>query len=119
MEISMMETVARIGLGIQADKKTSSELKRDVLVFAKSYPIRFMEILNDPMLRVQDIVARAFEQQILKMRNKGRDIYFNLSDNKSKFMTIPFGEHRISTVSKYLQTDDGIETLKLLERNVE
>jgi hypothetical protein len=34
-------------------------------------------------------------------------------------MTIPFGEHRISTVSKYLQTDEGIETLKLLERNVE
>ena len=119
MELSMMETVARIGLGIQADKKTSSELKRDVLVFAKNYPIRFMEILNDPMLRVQDIVARAFEQQILKTRNKGRDIYFNLSDNKSKFMTIPFGEHRISTVSKYLQTDEGIETLKLLERNVE
>ena len=115
----MMETVARIALGVQADKKNSSELKRDDLVFAKNYPNRFMEILNDPLLKVQDIVARSFEQQILKMRNKGRDIYFNFPDNKSKFMTIPFGEHRISTVSKYLQTDDGIETLKLLERNVE
>lgn len=119
MELTMMETVARIGLGIQSDKKTTSELKRDVIVFAKNYPMRFMEILNDPMLKVQDIVARAFEQQVLKIKNKGRDIYFNLSDNKSKFMTIPFGEHRISTVSKYLQTDDGIETLKLLERSVE
>ena len=99
MEISMMETVARIGLGAQADKKTSAELKRDVIVFAKNQPYRFMEIL--------------------KMRNKNRDIYFNFPENKSKFMTIPFGEHRISTVSKYLQSDEGIETLKLLERHVE
>lgn len=119
MELTMMETVARIGLGIQADKKTSAELKRDVIVFAKKQPLRFMEILNDPLLKVQDIVARAFEQQILKMKNKNRDIYFNFPDNKSKFMTIPFGEHRISTVSKYLQSDEGIETLKLLERHVE
>jgi hypothetical protein len=118
LEINMLETVARVALNSDVDKMSTKELKRDVLVFAKNYPAQFLEILNDPLLRVQDIVARSFEEQIIKLRNKNRDVYFNLPSNKSKMLTIPFGENRIFSVAKYLQSDDGIETLKLLEKNI-
>lgn len=118
MELSMMETVARVALSVDVEKVTTAELKRDVLVFARNHPKAFLDILKDPLLRVQDTVARCFEEQILKMRNKNRDVYFNLPNNKSKLMTIPFGENKIFIVSEYLQSDEGIETLKMLEKNL-
>ena len=47
---------------------------------------------------------------------KGRDIYFNLKDNKTKILTVPFGEDANDIMSSYFQTDDGIETYKLLKQ---
>jgi hypothetical protein len=32
------------------DKMTSSELKRDIMLYARSYPKQFLEMANDPGL---------------------------------------------------------------------
>ena len=71
---------------------STSELKRDVLVFSRNYPIDFMDILDDPSLQIKDDVALFFQNGLLSLRNKQRDVYFNLSQNKKKFLTVPFGE---------------------------
>ena len=97
---------------------TSAELKRDVLVYAKKNPIGFLDTLNDPTLSLQSKVAKFFDLGLLRSRNKGRDIYFNLPTNKSKMLTVPHGESAQFIVSSYLQSDEGIETLKLLENNL-
>jgi hypothetical protein len=118
LDVEMLENICRIMLGGKVDTMTTAELKRDVLVYAKRSPIAFLEMLSDPTLDLQSKVAKFFNAGILRTRNNNRDVYFNLPNNKSKMLTVPFGESMNYIVSSYLQSDEGIETLKLLENNL-
>ena len=97
---------------------TTSEIKRDVLVAARRDPRYFMSILDDPMLNLQAKVARFFEEKLLGLRNNGKDVYYNLPGNKKKMLTVPNGEDKSFIVASFLQSDEGIEALKLLENNL-
>jgi hypothetical protein len=113
--INVMENIGRVMLGLKVDKLSSSELKRDILLYARRNPKEFLDAIDDPMVKIQNMVARCFEASLLGMRNKGKDVYFNLKDNKSKLLTVPFGEDPVFIVASYLNTEEGIETYKLLE----
>lgn len=119
LSIDMLESVARVLLGSKIEKMSTSELKRDVLVYAKKNPITFMEMLNDPMLQLQNTCAKFFENDLLRLKNKGRDIFFNLPQNKKKLLTVPYGEDSNYILASYLQTDEGIEVLRLLENKLQ
>jgi hypothetical protein len=115
LDIAMLETVGRVLLGGGADKLSTAELKRDILVFSRNYPEDFIDILNDPALQIADDVVKFFSANLLGLRNNGRDVYFNLAKNKSKMLTVPYGEDANDIVGSYLQTDEGVETYKLLK----
>ena len=115
LDIAMLETVGRVILGVGADKLSTAELKRDILVFSRNYPEDFIDILNDPALQIADDVVKFFSANLLGLRNNGRDVYFNLTKNKSKMLTVPYGEDANDIVGSYLQTDEGVETYKLLK----
>ena len=114
LDLSTMEKVARISLGRNAESMTSAELKRDIMIFAKTNPKGFLETINDPILELQDKVAKMFDQKLLSLRNKNRDVYFNLEGNKKKMLTVPYGEDSQSAVLSYLITEEGEEILKIL-----
>jgi len=114
LDLSTMEKVARISLGRNAESMTSAELKRDIMIFAKTNPKAFLETINDPILELQDKVAKMFDQKLLSLRNKNRDVYFNLEGNKKKMLTVPYGEDSQSAVLSYLITEEGEEVLKIL-----
>ncbi len=116
LDIKMLETVSRVLLGRDIDKMSTAELKRDILVFSRNHPMEFIEVLNDPALQFQDDVVKFFDKGLLQLRNNRRDVYFNMSKNKSKMLTIPFGEDPYDIVSSYMQTDDGVETYKMLKK---
>lgn len=119
LELETLETIARVVLSMNVDKMTSAEIKRDVRLFAKRYPKDFLESLNDPLLVIQNKCAKFFDERLITMRNKNKDVYFNLTNNKKKILTVPFGENVLNTLSVWMQTDDGIETLRLLEGKLE
>jgi len=108
--------VSRVLMGSNVDKMTIPELKRDILVFAKNDPADFMSILNDPMLDLQDTVYQFFDGQLLSLRNQNKDVYFNLPKNKKKLLTVPYGEDYSYIVASYMQSDEGLETFKLLKK---
>ena len=116
LTITKLETVCRVVMGARADKMSTSELKRDVLVYARNYPAEFIDILNDPALQMYDDVVQIFDKGLLSLRNKNRDVYFNLKDNKTKILTVPYGEDAADIMASYFQTDDGVETYKLLKQ---
>tara|TARA_R110000824_G_scaffold76810_2_gene194570 strand:+ start:92 stop:850 length:759 start_codon:yes stop_codon:yes gene_type:complete len=118
LSVEKLVTVGRVLLGANVDKMSTSELKRDILVFSRNYPIDFMDILDDPSLQIKDDVALFFQNGLLSLRNKQRDVYFNLVHNKKKFLTVPFGEDPHDIVSSYCMVDDGIETYKLLKKHL-
>tara|TARA_R110000787_G_scaffold161637_1_gene275031 strand:+ start:14 stop:700 length:687 start_codon:yes stop_codon:yes gene_type:complete len=118
LDLGMLETVSRVLIGGNADKLSTAELKRDILVYSRNYPIEFIEMLNDPALQMYDDVAQFFASVLLIIKNKNRDVYFNLEKNKTKMLTIPFGEDPNDIVASYFQTDEGVETYKLLKNSL-
>jgi hypothetical protein len=118
LPLELLESVSRVLLGSKIDKMTTAELKRDVLVYAKNHPVSFLEMLNDPMLELQNKCAKFFEQGLLVMKNKNKDVYFNLPQNKKKLLTVPYGEDYIYIVASFMQSDEGLEVLRLLDNKM-
>ena len=118
LSLQMAESIARVLMGSRADKLSSAELKRDVRLYARNNPVEFLEMLDDPMLQLQDLAQKALSKGLVTLRNNKRDIYFGLKDNKKKMMTIPFGEEPVSALAAYLQTDEGIEVMTMLEKKL-
>ena len=115
LEFEKLVSVARVLLGSQAEKMSSIELKRDILLYAKENPVDFLDTLNDPMLEMQDTVYQFFNKNYLTFRNGNKDVYFNLPKNKKKLLTVPFGEDPYFIVASHFQSDEGVELYKLLK----
>ena len=119
MDISQMEIVARVLLDIDPDKLSSTELRRDMMILAKRYPADFLEAVEDPEMDMYSKVTLMIQKGILGLRNNGRNVHYNLKNNKKRMMTVPFGEDPKTAIAAYLQSDEGIEVLKLLDKHLE
>ena len=119
LDIEMLETIGRIALNLNVDKISTAELKRDVRLYAKNNPKDFLNTLNDPLLTLQSLASKSLAQGLLTIKNKGKDVYFNLPSNKTKLLSIPFGESAVHTLATFFQTDDGIELISTLESKLE
>jgi hypothetical protein len=117
-DFNTLEAVARILVGGRVEKMSSSEIKRDMMLYAKRYPQDFLEAVNDPSLKINNIAARAFSDGYMSLKNHGKDIYFNLKENKKKLITIPFGDNANSVLASYLQSNEGLELYKFLEEKI-
>lgn len=115
LTIEQLEMLTRVMFGKDPSTLSTAELKRDILVFAKTNPIEFLNILNDPMLKFEDKVRQFFEHKLLTLRNNDKEVWFNTPTNKKKMMSIAFGEDPYEAVSLYLKSDEGIEAMKMLE----
>ena len=116
--LSELERIGRVILGKDVTKMSTAELKRDVLVYARNNPKEFLNTLNDPMTNMTATVALMFDKGLLSYR-AGKDVHFNLPNNKKRMLTVPYGESRDYIVASYLQSDEGLETFKLLEPMLE
>ena len=119
LTIEQLETIGRVLFNKDVTRMSTAELKRDVLVFAKTNPEGFMRVVSDPALKLYSNVQRFFDERLLGLRNKGRDVHFNLQGNKKRMTTIPFGADPIEYLADWLKTDDGVEVLQFLEKQLD
>jgi len=118
MTLQQLEMIGRVLFG-DISKMSTSELKRDMLVFARRHPADLLNMTNDPMLKLQSKVQLFIDNKLLVFKNNQRDVHFNTTSNKKRMITIPFGEDPLYIIASFLQSDDGIEALKLLEKRLE
>lgn len=116
LDLDMVESVSRVLFGSNASKMSTAELKRDILVYAKREPQDFLNILNDPMLKLQSKVHSFFDNNLLTFRKNKKEVWYNTSSNKTRMLVVPYGEDPHYLVSSFLSSDEGIESLKLLEK---
>lgn len=116
LSLPQLESLTRVLFSKDPSTITTDEMKRDILVYAKREPIEFMSIVNDPVLKLQSTVHKLLEVGLIKYRNKNKEVFFNTKTNKTRLCTIPYGEDPIYIVSSFFQSDDGIESLKHLEK---
>ena len=115
LSIEQLEVVSRVMFQKDVTNVSTAELRRDVLIYAKREPRSFLQILNDPLLKLQSNVQLFFAHNLLQFRNGQREVWYNTKSNKKKMMSIPFGEDPFETVALFLKSDEGIEVLKFLE----
>ena len=108
LPIEKVEAICRVALGLNVAKMSSSELKRDLLLFAKERPRDFLEMLDDPDMELDDYAHRFVDNGLITIR-RNNDIFFSLPDNKKKICSTPYGQDPIDVLSAWLMTEDGIE----------
>ena len=115
LTLDQLEMMTRVIFGKDPSTISTAELKRDILVFAKNEPAEFLQVLNDPELKYIAKIRTFFENKLLVLRNNDKEIWFNTSTNKKKMCTIPYGNDPYDFAGQYLQSDEGLDGLKMLE----
>ena len=119
LDIEQVEALARVLFNTDVSRTTSAELRRDILIFAEQEPAQFLNAVKDPTLKLNSLVQEFFSHKVLIFKNNKKDVYFNTPKNKKRMLNLPFGEDPYYVISSYLQTDEGVDILKFLEKNLE
>ena len=115
LSIEQVEMLTRVMFGKDPTLISSAELKRDMLIFAKRNPAEFLKVLNDPELKYQAKITMFFEAKLLQLRNNGKEVWYNTGTNKKKMLSVPFEADPMDVVGHFLKTDEGIDSLRMLE----
>jgi hypothetical protein len=118
LPLNKMKSIARIYLKGNVDTMTVSEIKHDILVYAKTNPADFLDAAEDPDLELATVATRAIAEQYVLIKN-GKDIYYNLKENKKKLMTVAYGENASDAFSAWLYSDHGNAFLSFLTKEFE
>ncbi len=114
VDIDTAEAIMRVELGSKVSNMSSSELKRDLLVFARRNPELFLELANDDNVLLRNFGIRAVEEGILKLSSDQR--YFMWASTNRKVMTVPFEEHPYTALAHWFKTDEGMEIYSNIEK---
>lgn len=117
LSIEKMASIIRMFSSKNPDKMDAKEIKWECMQIAKSEPAAFLDAIDDPDLELDDIAVRAIRDGFVSVRNGGRDIHYNLKDNKKRLMTVPLNEEPESALAAWLQSDDGLEFFKYLRNH--
>lgn len=115
MDITELEAIARVvkkGTGESVDKMTTSEIKRDMLNYAKDAPEDFLRLANDTDIKLRNLAIRAVDSGILSLKDDNTNFYWG--NTKKKVLTVPFGDNPYTHLASYFKTDEGLDTMKAI-----
>lgn len=112
LSLDQVVNMSRVLFNKNVNNTTTAELKRDLLVFAKTDPKDFLLLLKDPMLQLNATVQGFFDNGLLTLRNQDKEIWFNTPSNKKKMTNVPYQEDPLHIAVSFFQSDDGVELLK-------
>jgi len=116
LDVTHAEAVLRVEQGSSVSKMTSSEIKRDLLLFAKRNPELFIELVEDDNVQLRNFGIKAVEAGIVQLSGDQRS--FHWASNNKKLMSVPFDENPYSAFAAYLKTDEGVEVYKSIEKKL-
>ena len=117
MDIDLAEAIIRVEKGSEVSKMSSKELKRDLLVFARSNPSLFLELAADDNVQLRNFGIKATELGIIKLSPDQRN--FLWGSNNRIIMTVPFDEHPYTALAHWFKTDEGMEIYANIEKRLD
>ena len=116
IDIDLAEAIMRVEKGSEVSRMSSKELKRDLLVFARSNPALFLELAADDNVQLRNFGIKATELGIIKLSNDQRN--FLWGSNNRGIMTVPFDEHPYTALAHWFKTDEGMEIYQNIEKRL-
>lgn len=115
-DIEMLIPIIADITGKNVSAMTSSEIKRDALIYAKRDPELFLSYRNNPQVHVRSIMRDAMEYKLLTLRNSETAWHKNFEDDKKKFLDVKFEEDANEVLQYWLSnTKEGADMLNTLE----
>ena len=114
IEIDQAEAILRVEQGSSVSKLCSKEIKRDILLFAKSNPGLFLDLANDENVILRNFAINATEAGIIKLSQDQRT--FTWGSNGKKLINVPFDENPYSAMAAFFKTDEGVEIYSSIEK---
>lgn len=118
MDFEKLKSLAHLYLRGNVDKMSSSEIKHNMLLVAKEDPFEVLESIEDPDTEIDSIARRAIDEGYVFVKG-GKDIHYNIVDNKKKILTMKHGQSTLDALSQWLQSDAGIEFYQKLRDKFE
>lgn len=97
-------------LGINTNQK-NMEIKRELLREAKANPKRFIEMFDNPVVKVKSTIMSAVDFQILKADNDGLKWY----DSNRLIVATPVGQETIDVATRFCLSEKGAMVLEEIE----
>ena len=102
-----------LSLNINTDQNDLS-IKRSLVMYAKKNPQKFMDMFDNPVVHARTMVMQGFDFQIITDK-KGAVVW---TDTGKIILSIPVGQDRIDTVTRFCMTDKGSSVLSEIERQL-
>ena len=119
LSLEQVENVTRVLFNKDTSKISTAELRRDILIFAKREPREFLQVIKDPSLQLQGKIQLFFDKGLLTFRKNKKEVWYNTSSNKTRMLVVPFNVDPMDETTSYLQSDEGIDSLVMLEKLLE
>jgi len=116
IDVDQAEAILRVEIGSKVNEMSSKELKRDLMLFARSNPALFISLANDENVQLRNFAIRAAEVGIIKLSPDQRT--FTWGSNDRKLMNVPFDENPYSAFAAFLKTDEGVEIYKSIDKKL-
>ena len=116
MEIDMAEAIVRVEYGSKVNKMSSKELRRDLLILAKTNPKLFISLAADENVQLRNFAINAVEANIIRISPDNRSVHW--ASNDRKLMNVPFEENPYSAIAAWFKTDEGVEVFKSIEKRL-
>ena len=116
IDIDHAEAILRAENGSSVSKMTSKEIRRDLMVLAKTNPRLFISLALDDNIQLRNFAIKAAEQGIIKLSQDQRT--FTWASNGRKLITVPFDEHPYSAMASFFKTDEGMEIFSSIEKKL-
>ncbi len=116
IDIDIAEAILRVEIGSKVNSMSSKELRRDLLIFARSKPVLFIDLVQDENVQLRNVAIRATEVGIIKLSQDQRS--FSWASNNRKLMNVPFDENPYSAMAAFFKTDEGVEIYKSIDKKL-
>ena len=114
LDVDHAEAILRTELGSAVSTMNSKELKRDLMLLAKSNPALFISLAHDENVELRSFGIRAAEAGIIALSSDQKT--FKWVVNGRKLMEVPFDEHPYSALASWFKTDEGMLVYKSIEK---
>ena len=116
IDIDHAEAIMRVEHGSKVNSMSSKEIKRDLLIFARSNPYTFLELAKDENVQLRNFAIKAADNGIIILSQDQRT--FTWASTGRKLMSVPFDENPYSAFAAFLKTDEGVEIYRSIDKNL-
>ena len=103
LKLTELENVALSIYGSKAAGMSSSELKRDLRLYARDYPETFIKIAKDDMIGLRGYGIKASMEGILRYDDASGRFY----NGKDVVLTVPHGDDEYDSLARFFKGKEG------------